>query len=347
MPWEAAISILYDARWQAFDNAGNPLVGATLTVYNTGGTVLATIWRDAALTIAMTNPTTLTDKSDAAGRFGQVFTAENAIFDVLLKDALGNTVASYVSVVGLGANSGTFVRDFTNSRGSIRGAGGTVYFEAGDPTGDDVGGTMSLGGWLGTQADLITLNAVLVNITGRLKENGKKIPGTIYTEATSFSGATSVVIALPNDPTGVRGWQIDLLDFALTTVDDGLRARFSYDGGATYKSGATDYAYYSTYSGGFNNVTGDAEMALFTTIEHTAVPKGRATLRVFSPLGSDAAIVEATASLYSSAGGLFYFQASAFGLGGYGRPTHIKLFCNTSQMSGIYRVIPERGWGET
>lgn len=322
-------------------------MGATLTVYTAGTTTPAAIWRDAALTVAMSNPTTGADKSNASGRFPQVYAAEGAIFDIIMKDSVGSTVYTELSVISLGSNTGTLSRDFTTSRFQARGSGGTTYIEAGDPVGDDVGGTMSLGGWNGTPADLITLIGTIVNVSGRLKENNKKIPGTVYTEATSFSGATSVVIALPNDPTGVRGWQIDLLDFALTTVDDALLARFSYDGGATYKSGATDYAYYSTYSGGFNNITGDASMALFTTIEHTAVPKGRATLRVFSPLGSDAAIVEATASLYSSAGGLFYFQASAFGLGGYGRPTHIKLFCNTSQMSGIYRVIPERGWGET
>lgn len=344
------MSLLYDARWQAFDNSGNPLVGATLTVYNAGGVVLASIWRDAALTIAMTNPTSGTDKSDAAGRFGQIFTAEGAIFDVLLKDALGNTVASYVNVVSLGSNTGALSRDFITSRFQARGAGGTTFIEVGDPTGDDVGGTGQIGGWLGTQADLITVNAALLNVVGRIKENGKKLASTVYTEATAFTTAATVDITLPNDPTGVLAWEIEFWDF-VQSANANLYARVSYDNGANYKSGAADYlSHAALFAVAGITITADlteAQATLAVDIQGTTALPGNGIIRVITPpSGSNGTRIEGTLKGISHTGALGQSFFNAYAKGGYGKATNLRLFAASGTITGKYLVRPLRGFGD-
>lgn len=345
------MSLLYNARWQAFDNSGNPLVGATLTVYNAGGVVLASIWRDAALTIAMTNPTSGTDKSDAAGRFGQIFTAEGAIFDVLLKDALGNTVASYVNVVSLGSNTGALSRDFITSRFQARGAGGTTFIEVGDPTGDDVGGTGQIGGWLGTQADLITVNAAQFNVVGRIKENGKKLASTVYTEATAFTTAATVDITLPNDPTGVLAWEIEIWDYT-QSANANIYARLSYDNGANYKAGATDYI----SQVGLMTAASTAGTADLTEAQMTLAVDGQTnsadlllagTVKIITPpSGTKATRVTSWLSGVAHTGVLAQSFANAYGKGGYGKATNLRLFAASGTITGKYLVRPLRGYGD-
>lgn len=301
----------------------------------------------------MSNPTSGADKSDAAGRFPQIFAAEGAIFDVLEKDSGGSTIATYLNVVSLGSNTGALSRDFTTSRFQARGAGGTTYVEAGDPTGDDVGGTMQIGGWNGTAADLITLAATLVNVTGRLKENSKKLPGTVYAENQTFSTVASVIIPLTADPAGVRGFHIDVADLMFSATVPNLNAVFSYDNGATYKTGSTDYEGLvfivgaGTTSVGANTA---GSLALVIGGHSPANKPAKISIDIICPdSGLDHTVIESRFTGYDNTGTPIPLsqQGANFGKGGYGRPTHMKLVPSSGNISGQWRLIPQRGFGET
>jgi hypothetical protein len=81
--------------------------GATLTIYDQNTTNLAAVFSDVGLGSPLVNPV----EADANGRFPQVFAAEGAVFDILEKDADGNTLATYVDVSCVGGDSGTFTRE--------------------------------------------------------------------------------------------------------------------------------------------------------------------------------------------------------------------------------------------
>lgn len=347
------MAIVYDGRWYAHDSNGNPISGATLTIYTAGTTTPASIYRDAALTVPMSNPTSGADKADSAGRFPQIYAAEGAIFDILEKDAGGSTVASYLSVVSLGSSTGSLSRDFTNSRFQARGSGGVVFIEAGDPLGDDVGGTMTIGGWNGTQADLVTINAALVNIVGRLKENSYKIPGVVRSEAVSFSAATNIDIPLTNDPTGAIVWDIDIWPFKLSATGVGVTVRFSYDGGGTYVSTSTYYSILTLAqqagTPAETTIQTAATSGQILSAANTTSPvsiAGMMKLRVGTPnSGSDSTTVMGEAITFGSAGNL---ETTRFGVANTtgGRATHMRLTIGSGNATGIYRVSPQRGFGE-
>jgi hypothetical protein len=299
----------------------------------------------------MTNPTTGTDKSNAGGWFPQVFMAESSAVDILLKDAAGVTLSSYVNVIALGSDTGALLRDFgIGGRSSIRGSGGTVYYEAGDPTGDDIGGTMSLGGWNGTQADSITLNGAAVNVTGILKEGGKKSRGFVYTEGT-FSASAGVAIALTNTPTGVRAWDIEVIDLFFSTAGTNFGFLLSYDGGATYVVTAT-YGYVASASHGTTNAvlggSGLVKAFMSRDVKTPANTPAGAIIRVTTPnSGSNATVVSGRVSSWENAVGEPKVSVfSAWDTTG-GRATHIKLYPAAGTITGVYRTLPQRGFGET
>lgn len=341
------MSILYESRRTALDASGNPYSGAKLTVYDAGTTTPASLWATSSLSggAALSNPVT----ADSAGVFPQIFTAENAIFDTLLKTSGGVLIRAEEDVVALGANSGSFTRDFTNSRFAVRGSGGTVYVEAGDPTGDDTGGTGVLGGWNGTQADAWAINAVAVNVTGKFTEGGKKLDGTVYTPATAFSGAT-VDISLPNDPSGCLAWEIAFWD-VITSGSASLRARLAYAGGAI-KSGATDYAWTQHADDGTNTTAfasrddSDAQIVMNYALNGTAAFPMSGLIRVLTSSTGNTTVFGQVAG----AGGTYPQTGhfTGFGLNTYGIATTLRLLLNAGSFtSGNYRVRPLRGFGET
>lgn len=302
----------------------------------------------------MSNPTTGADLSDSAGRFPQVFAAESLTFDILLKSSAGGaTIASYLNVVTLGSTSGSLVRDFTTSRFQARGSGGTTYIEAGDPVGDDIGGTMRLGGWNGTQADLATLDTTLLNVTGRIKENSKKLIGTVYTEATTFTAVASVDITLPNDPTGVRAWDVEVFDYS-QSGNANLQARFSYDSGSTYKAGAADYGWMydlATSPAAVASISGasatDTNIYLAGNLNSAANRLGMVKLRIVTVnSGNDATLMDTRAVGIINTGAYSTFTGFGFGGTTYGRATNLRLLVSANTMTGKYLVRPLRGYGE-
>jgi hypothetical protein len=72
---------LLSAFETCLDLRGNPVSGAALRVTRAGTTDLATLFRDGALTVPMTNPTSGVDLSNAAGRVPSIFCADG-IYDV-------------------------------------------------------------------------------------------------------------------------------------------------------------------------------------------------------------------------------------------------------------------------
>lgn len=115
---------------QLLDNNGDPLNGATVTVYDAGTTDLRNIYSDTGLSIAASNPITL----DSAGRHGMRYTAATAYKALiewtggsLTKDNIDPGVPLGTGILGL-ANGGTGGNDAASARASL-GAVGTGDIE--------------------------------------------------------------------------------------------------------------------------------------------------------------------------------------------------------------------------
>lgn len=339
------MATLEDGIIRVVDAAGVPINGGKLRIYNTGTTTLSTVWANAALSTPLTNPVV----ADSAGRLPQIFGADGLVVDCKMLTAANVELSDTAFTKSFsGDTSGDIYRDFTSARFQITKIAGEVEIEAGDPTGDDVGGTMRLGGWENTQADQIELDGALVNVTGKLKENGKKLDGVVYTARTSFSGAT-VDITLPNDPTGCLAWEIDFWD-VITSGSASLRARLAYAGGAV-KTGASDYAYTTMADDGAAGVVSSRDQAETYILLNYAL----AGTSTYPMSGKIIVLTSATGNTTVSgqlagAGGTYpqIGQFTGFGLNNYGVASTLQLLLNAGSFtSGYYRVRPLRGYGET
>lgn len=341
------MAAVIDTGIRATDDTGAVYVGATLTVYTAGTTTPANIYRDAALTQAMTNPTSGADKSNSHGYFPQVFAAEGATFDAICKDANGVTLWSRVSVPSVGSDTGDITRDFgAGGRLTITGAAGVIQVHAGPPSGDDTGGSLKLTGDGATQADLITLDAASVDTTGTLTENGKKLRGVVATAAGASSGSASVIIALPNTPANCRNYEVDLIDINGGGTGN-ITLTVSTDNGVSYLAAG----YYSTEtsvtrSTGVTSGSNSAVNALLASMN--AMVAGGANLRVTTPIAAGRALIngyfwaDSAASAGNEAG---YAGFNALTPTLTGRVTHIKLTFPAT-VACTYRVVPQRGFGE-
>lgn len=325
------MALLYDSRFAAKDANGAVLVGATLTVKNAGTATLSSIYRDNALSTPMTNPTSGPDVSDAAGRFPQIFLAEGGLYDITLKTSGGVTVTTYLNVTSLGPSTSTFTRDFGNSRARIAGSGGVVSYEAGDPTGDDVGGQLRIGGYNGTQADTLSLDGAAVNTTGILKENSKKLYGVVAASG-SVSAAANIIINLPTTISGVMLYDVDLFSIKCSASPT-LTVNFSYDNGATYDTTSA----YATNGGGLATAG--------TLIATLGTGNGYFHSRLRFQQ-NDAGGNGATLAGYTVPG------SAAMAFVGITRPgnatpvTHIKITPSSGTITGNWRVVPLRGTGD-
>lgn len=325
------MALLYDARFRAVDANGAVLVGATLTVKNAGTSTLSSIYRDNAQTTPMTNPTSGSDISDAAGRFPQIFLTEGGLYDITLKTSGGSTVTTYLNVTALGPSTSTFTRDFGTSRARIAGSGGVTSYEAGDATGDDVGGQARIGGYNGTQADTISLDGASVNTTGILKENSKKLYGVV-TASGSVTAAASMIISLTNTITGVMLYDVDIFSLKCSASPN-LTVNFSYDNGATYDVTSN----YGTNGGGLTT-----SGTLIATVP-TTNGYFHSRLRLQQ---NDAGSNGATLAGYTAPGGAAMAFVNITRSGNVTPVTHIKITASTGTITGNWRVIPLRGTGD-
>jgi hypothetical protein len=340
--------------------AGVPISGAKVRVYNANTTTLATIYSDVGLSVPLTNPVVCNSAGYPSSNGTTptlIFAAANN-YDVAFLDASDNVLAPFDDSPAVGADNSTFSRDFTNSRVQITGSGGVIRVEAGDASPDNSGGQGKLGGWNDTQADSWIADAEVFDTTGYLKENGKKLPGSLYTDATTFTAQTAVNIALPNSPSGARAYRITVFDFTVT-ASSSIQYQASFDGGATVKSGASDYDFASLVqeasvavatgdeaAAGGTNVIGDGSITTPTN------RPGRIEFEIITPnSGSDSTLIIGRYFLHDSQAtpvpciGMF----ATWVRGGYGRMTHLRLVQATGAqtMSGKYRVERLYGFGET
>lgn len=330
------MALLHDSRFRAFDLNGDPLVGASLTVYTANTTSLASVWRNSDLDDPMSNPTSLADLSGADGYFPQIFASEGALFDITLKDANGVTMETWLGVPGLGSGSAVIFRDFGSSRMQIADSGGVVRVEGGPAVGDDIGGQITIGGWQGSQADEVVLDGANTRTTGPLAtggiitENSKSLAGVV--EATGIvTGATEAIIALPVVPAGVTTWDLDLRGISVTST---LKMQISIDNGATWLS-ASNYS--TSYSvGGTTTTGGGTEAILFDT---TGFGPADFCLRF---------LTNATAGLsrWFGYGQTFTLprciQTAGLYTASIARVTHIRLFPASGTISLAYRTVPAR-----
>lgn len=345
------MALLIGGRFHVETAAGVAVSGGKMRIYNAGTTTLSSVYSDAALTVPLTNP--VVAASD--GWTPQIFAAEGLAvdFDFLTAGDVVIAGQSGVSAVFAGASGNVLTRDFTNSRMQVRGSGGIVYYEAGDPTGDNIGGKLTLSGWNGTTADEIEFNGPTNVANPAFTVEDKKIPGVIYTPNTTFSAVTVVDIPLTNAPSGVRAWDILIWDLVFS-ADASPILRFSYDNGATYKSGAADYTWgaINLIGPAANNSTGATSITLATNDQVDAggatVP-GMLELLIVGP-NSGTASTSARSILSAQTATTprpNIWMTHGRGVGGYGRPTHVRLTVDgVITMTGAYKVIPQRGTGE-
>lgn len=344
------MATLLDGRMIVTTAAGVRISGGKLRIYNTGTTTLSSVYSDSGLSVPLTNPVV----ADSAGVLPEVYGAEGTIVDCTMLTAGDVAISGRAwTLAFLGSNTGSITRDFTNSRFAVRGSGGTVYIEAGDPTGDNTGGTMRLGGWNGTQADTLTLDSAAIDTTGLLTEKTKKLPGIVTTAATTFTAAATVDIALTADPAGTRAWELTLFDL-IGSASLGVYFRFSYDGGATYKSAAGDYQSVHNLNTGVNVATSFSDMAAQTSILMRATLTStanriqliRATI-ITPPSGADStALMGDSLGYNASTGDLQRSSFGGMGIGGYGKATHVRVGFNSGTCTGKYRLESQRGYGE-
>jgi hypothetical protein len=348
------MGLLYDGRILITDASNVPQSGGKVRIYDAGTTNLSSVFSDAALSVPLTNPVV----ANSAGITPQIFAADGLLVDIQYLTSADASIPTrgYEDVSFLGSSTGDISRTVTgDGRFTITGSAGAVLFRVGDPSPDNTGGTLTIEGWAGTQGDTLTLDFALVNVTGRFKEQGKKLQGTVYTEATQVTAATQVDIALPNDPTGVRGYEIHIWDYS-QSGNGNLQARLSYDSGATYKAGANDYSFW-WLSGDTSPAVGMAgagtgafytRMELASNLNGVSDQLASGWIRIITPnSGTTFTKLDSDLSGISNIGAGVIFRAAGHGRGSYGRATHLRLLMSANNFTFKYRVVALRGFGET
>jgi hypothetical protein len=346
------MAILTEGRILVTDASDTPINGGKVRIYDTGTTNLTSVFSDAALSVPLTNPVV----ANSSGFTPVIFAAEATSVDVTYLTAADATVTgrTYTAIPFLGSDTGTFTRTFAGgTRLKITDGGGIVLIQVGDASPDNVGGQLTIEGWAGTQGDTLTLDFATTNTTGVFTENSKKLLGIVNTAATTFTTVASVDIALTQNPSGVLAHRVDV--FALkSSVANQLSVQLSYDGGATYKSGASDYSYYFQYKNRgdanlYPTYTADAAHTQIVLGTDLAMNTNRAWLVLdilTVPSGTEPTMVTARLDGYDGGGSPTIVIGNGYGLGNYGKATHMRLLASAGTITGQYRVAPLRGFGE-
>lgn len=312
---------------QVFDSNGDPLPGAKLITRVPGTTTPKATYNAPDLLNPLTNPVI----ADSAGRFPQMWAAEGSIFDLVLTDENDVTIESFESVAALGTSSGDINIDFgLNGRFQVVGHSGEPNIEFGDPTGDDVGGDGRVGGWNNTQGTRLEIDFAETEFTGGLKVGGFSEP---YKRLLASGSVNAATLDLPLDGT-FQSWELQLRSVTYT-AGNYLRIRFSFDGGATYKSGATDYRWGSVSQqnpGGVAGAAGtvnaaDTAINLMTgTASNTSIG-GQVITEIFSAAGVETQTIGSfsnfsMSTLAENFGGTQYGSTAAKN---YGKATNLRV----------------------
>jgi hypothetical protein len=329
---------------RALDNNADVMAGAKLRVKVAGSSTLASnIYSDAGMTTPHSNPITAV----TGGWFPLIFAPSGQQYDIDLETSGGVVIRSFLNQEALGSDSGAWERDFTLSRARIAGLAGVTSFEGGPPTGDNIGGNVRLGGWNDTQADDLELDGAIVRTTSDVfTVNGKKLIGVVQVGATPFTTSSAVDIALSNTPSGIRAWRILVWDY-LQSTNASLYGRLSYDSGATYKSGASDYYGGYVQNGSGTATAAAAQMDFCSNINGSAARPGVLDILVVTPnSGTAATRVICRANGILNTGNLAQAESVSLGEGAFGRATNLRLLPSAGTITGVYQVIGLRGTGD-
>lgn len=166
---------LSPVRFRATNAIGEIVVGAGLFIFQAGTSTPADIFTDDDLTTPAANP--LVSGSD--GYWPQVYAANGLLVDFFAHqtDDISSTLLwQALSVASVGPDDvSSFFRDFgADGRVQMRGAAGRVHLEFGDPVGDDIGGSWTIGGWNGTPFDEGVLDGKVV-----VAKSSRGVPATV------------------------------------------------------------------------------------------------------------------------------------------------------------------------
>lgn len=347
------MALLFPLGLRISNATGAPISGGKVRVRLANVATLADLFSDAALTVPLSNPVVCDSAgypstNGGAGSPTAVYSADGN-FDIAFLSASDSVLVTFEDIPSLGADSATLVKDFTNSRFQVRGSGGTVHIEVGDPDPDASGGTGRLGGWNGSQADEIEIDAAVVSVgtsAGALTENGKPISAVVITEKTDFSAAAEVLVSLPESIPGIRKFVVEFFDLTLGATAGNLQAQLGYEGGAV-KSGASDYLATGYRDAGIS-VAGGSDIDIAVSGETTTNRRGHVTITIVTPdSGAFETLIRSVSHmLIDTAATVEEQRMVGYGVGGYGRCTSLRFWLNGSTISGSYRVVGERGFGE-
>jgi hypothetical protein len=343
------MAIILPPGTRILDADGAPVSGGKFRVYTANTTTLADVFSDQTLTTPRANPIV----ANAAGEL-PFFFIDSGTYDIAILTSADVELDSAEDVPAWGEDTGDFNRTVSGlGRIKITGSAGAVLIQIGDPDPDNSGGTGTIEGWAGTQLDTLTLDAAILNVTGRIKENGRKIASTVLTEATSFSAASTVDISLPNTPTGVRRYRVTIFDLFPSTNSQ-PRLKISY--GGSVKGGASDYAYDVWYYGvagtayarGFDDAHTHIDLSGDVFTNQTNKPSS-IVLEITTPnSGNDATTVHWRGIQYTNEGTPrpATIHGAGFGLGTYGRADAIQLSGSAGTWTGKYVVEALYGFGD-
>ncbi len=134
------------------DSSGNPYVGAVLYVYDVGTTTLKSIYSDAGLSVAVTNPLSGANASDAAGNFPRVYLASGT-YKLRAETSAGVLIWQEDNIdTGLTSGSGALPIASGGTAGTTAAAARTALGAAAQTDVDDLA------------TDIATINTTLQNI---------------------------------------------------------------------------------------------------------------------------------------------------------------------------------------
>jgi len=353
---------LFPLRDQAFGATGSILAGAKLYLYDSVATTTPkAAYTDSALTIPHAFPIV----ADSSGVFAQIYASAGATYHAILKTSAGVTIQTFENWQALGAeDNGTFEKDFgANGRLQAYGSGGVVQLEAGNAVGDDVGGSLAIGGWDGTVLDSLTVNALATTVNGSVSVLGDMVSTGLVDGASSttfwvklvsgaITAAATTDIALSS---GYNSFRLEITFLRPSTALD-LSLRFSYDNGATYKAGATDYVHAEANVNDVpalsqsitSSTTGDTLLALFhySGALH-ANGFSRAIIEIDARTGQET-IVTYDLAVFGDNNAMANVRNSR-GLGAtngkaYGKADHVRILTSTGTITARYALYGKPGF---
>ena len=292
-------------------------------------------------------------QADSSGVFPQIFAANGEAFYASLRTAAGVEVQQYQFLTALGADdASSIVRDFTtNGRFQVRGSGGIVHIETGDPAGDNIGGDGRAGGWDGTQGATYEIDYAAVTATGTFAaDTSIAAPVFIRNGTTEWAprlllsgtatASSSLILALDDT---FECWELQLRNIKNTAACL-VQGLFSFDAGATYKNAAGDYIYHGhqqdNAGGSVIGATTQAQLNLMAADPGTT-GNSDVVAKIWSKAAAESRVLvnfrqDDPADATKARAGQF---STATNNKNYSKASHLKIITSTSTVTFDYRLF--------